>query len=237
MASGRRVDLLRRAAWAAAETYVEDSSPDSVCSSATWREPIVKLAMLLCVVFAVATSAAELPSFGPDAWKGGSPDSTIRQVWPQSVCWRHGQKAGLACAFDQPQDWSEFNSAAFWLHAEKATGSSFVVVFSSENADRRARLLRLQNHARLDGLEAIRSSVQGTQRIPPADWLEPHRRRSHDGVGLRQHAGPECGGTARRIRVAGRWRHRSADDRRGVVRGPGPQASAPGGGASSGCGR
>ena len=94
----------------------------------------MKLAMLLCVVFAVATSAAELPSFRPDAWKGGSPDSTIRQVWPQSVCWRHGQKASLACAFDQPQDWSEFNSAAFWLHAEKATGSSFVVLFSSENA-------------------------------------------------------------------------------------------------------
>ncbi len=93
----------------------------------------MKLVLLSCVAFVVSASAAEQPASGPEAWKGGSPDSTYRQVWPQSVCWRHGQKTTLACTFDQPEDWSRFDTAAFWLHAENATGSSFVVLFTSEN--------------------------------------------------------------------------------------------------------
>ena len=85
-------------------------------------------------VFPVAVLAAEPSVFGPSAWKGGAPDATLHKVWPQSVCWRHGQSNNLGCRFATPRDWSGFSAVAFWLHSEKATGSRFVVIFPSENA-------------------------------------------------------------------------------------------------------
>lgn len=84
-------------------------------------------------VFMAASFAAETPLFGPPEWKGGAPDETLRKVWPQSVCWRHGQSSGLGCRFAAPQNWSSFSAIAFWLHSEKATGSRFVIIFPSEN--------------------------------------------------------------------------------------------------------
>ena len=84
-------------------------------------------------VVAAAVFAAEPPPFGPGAWKGGTPDETIRNVWPQSVCWRHGQNSGLNCTFATPQDWSKFAAVAFWMHLEKATRSKIVIAFPSEN--------------------------------------------------------------------------------------------------------
>jgi hypothetical protein len=83
--------------------------------------------------FAAVTFAVEPPSFGPGAWKGGTPDETIRNVWPQSVCWRHGQNTGLNCTFATPQDWTKSAAIAIWMHSEKATGSKFVITFPSEN--------------------------------------------------------------------------------------------------------
>lgn len=70
-----------------------------------------------------------------DLWKGGTADAGIRKLWPQSVCWRHGQSSGLGCSFQPAQDWSKFNAVAFWLHSEKATGSRFVLLFPSENRE------------------------------------------------------------------------------------------------------
>ncbi|MCX7825137.1 MAG: heparinase II/III family protein [Verrucomicrobiae bacterium] len=88
---------------------------------------------LLFVLVAVAYAADPL-AFGPAAaWKGGEPDATVRKVWPESVCWRHGKNSGVSLTFATPQDWSKFNAIAFWLHSEKATGSRFVLIFPSEN--------------------------------------------------------------------------------------------------------
>lgn len=92
------------------------------------RPALFALLALVAVAFAV-----EPPPFGPAAWKGGVPDKTIRRVWPQSVCWRHGQSSGMNCMFASPQDWSKSIAIAFWMHSEKATGSKFVVTFPSEN--------------------------------------------------------------------------------------------------------
>ncbi|MCX6897255.1 MAG: heparinase II/III family protein [Verrucomicrobia bacterium] len=85
------------------------------------------------LVLAAMGFAAEPSPFGPGAWKGGTPDETIRNVWPQSVCWRHGQNSGLNCTFATPQDWSKFAAVAFWMHSEKATRSKVVIAFPSEN--------------------------------------------------------------------------------------------------------
>jgi hypothetical protein len=93
----------------------------------------MKLTLLALLLFAAVASATEPPAFGPAAWKGGTPDAALRKVWQASVCWRHGQNTGLNCAFATPQDWSKFAAIAFWLHAEKATGSRFVITFQSEN--------------------------------------------------------------------------------------------------------
>ncbi|MCX6910947.1 MAG: heparinase II/III family protein [Verrucomicrobia bacterium] len=84
-------------------------------------------------VFAMTTFADEPSPFGPGAWKGGTPDEAVRNVWPQSVCWRHAQSTRLDRPFGAPQNWSRFGAISFWLHSEKATGSSFVVFFPSEN--------------------------------------------------------------------------------------------------------
>jgi hypothetical protein len=89
------------------------------------------LAALLA--FVAVARAAEPPPFAPGAWKGGTPDETVRNVWPQSVCWRHGQNSGMSCAFAKPQDWSKFAGIALWMHSEKATGSKFIMTFPSEN--------------------------------------------------------------------------------------------------------
>ncbi|MBI5684737.1 MAG: heparinase II/III family protein [Verrucomicrobia bacterium] len=90
---------------------------------------------MLFALFASAAMAfaAGPPPFGPGAWKGGALDDTIRNVWPQSVCWRHGQNTGLSCSFATPQDWSKFAAIAIWMHSEKAAGSRFVLTFQSEN--------------------------------------------------------------------------------------------------------
>jgi hypothetical protein len=93
----------------------------------------MKLQFVLCFALAATTCAAEPPSLGPQGWKGGTPDAQIRKVWPQSVCWRHGQSRGLGLTFAAPQDWSKFTALALWLHCEKATGSRFVMLLPSEN--------------------------------------------------------------------------------------------------------
>ncbi len=92
----------------------------------------MKSTMLFWLVVSMPVLAADQPSFAP-LWKGGTPDSAIQKVWPESICWRHGESSGISCKFDEPQDWSKFDTAAFWLHSEKATGSRFVVIFGSEN--------------------------------------------------------------------------------------------------------
>ena len=89
--------------------------------------------LFVLFAFAALTLAAEPPPFGPGAWKGGTPDETLHTVWPQSVCWRHGQNSGISCSFATPQDWSKFSAIAIWMHSEKATGSKFVITFPSEN--------------------------------------------------------------------------------------------------------
>ena len=94
---------------------------------------IMRPTLFAVFAFAAVTLAAEPPQFGPTAWKGGTLDETVRKVWPQSVCWRHGKNSGLGCSFATPQDWSKFAAIAFWLHSEKATGSRFVIIFPSEN--------------------------------------------------------------------------------------------------------
>ncbi len=56
-------------------------------------------------------------------------------MWPESVCWRHGQASTLDLPLTTAQDWSEFNAVSFWMHSEKATGSSFMALFFSENPE------------------------------------------------------------------------------------------------------
>jgi hypothetical protein len=89
--------------------------------------------LVALLAFAAVARAVEPPPFAPTAWKGGTPDETVRNVWLQSVCWRHGQNSGMSCAFAKPQDWSKFAGIALWMHSEKATGSKFVMTFPSEN--------------------------------------------------------------------------------------------------------
>lgn len=88
----------------------------------------------LLFLLAASAFAAEPQPFGPArAWKGGEPDSAIRKVWPESVCWRHGKSSGLGVNFPA-QDWSGFGSLALWIHSEKATGSAFMLILPSENS-------------------------------------------------------------------------------------------------------
>lgn len=87
------------------------------------------------VLLATLAMAAETQPFGPaSAWKGGKPDAAVHQVWPESVCWRHGQSSGLSFGFATPQDWSKMATLSLWLHSEKATGSSFMLILPSENS-------------------------------------------------------------------------------------------------------
>jgi hypothetical protein len=88
----------------------------------------------LGAVCGAAVAGAEPPAFGPSGWKGGTPDASVHKVWPQAVCWRHGKSPSLRLAFASPQDWSRSTALALWLHAERATGSRFVIVLPSENA-------------------------------------------------------------------------------------------------------
>ncbi|MBI5394011.1 MAG: alginate lyase family protein, partial [Verrucomicrobia bacterium] len=91
-------------------------------------------ATLTSAFLTASVFAAEPQPLGPaSAWKGGEPDAAVRKVWPESVCWRHGKNTRIDLSFATPQDWSRFGAASFWLHSEKATGSRFVIVFSSEN--------------------------------------------------------------------------------------------------------
>lgn len=89
-------------------------------------------AFLFCL--SISAFGATPPPFSqPGAWKGGVADAAIHKVWPQSICWRHGQSSGLGCSFKPAQDWSKFGTLSFWLHSEKATGSHFMLILPSEN--------------------------------------------------------------------------------------------------------
>ena len=91
----------------------------------------------LSIVLASAALAGQPYLFGPAGWKGGVPDPAIHRVWPESICWRHGQSSALCSAlnlaFAAAQDWSGSDEVSFWMHSERATGSSFMVLFFSEN--------------------------------------------------------------------------------------------------------
>jgi hypothetical protein len=93
----------------------------------------MRLTIAFWVLLAGTLCGSEPSAFGPTAWKGGALDAQIHRVWPQSICWRHGQSRSLSVKFAQPQDWSKFTAVGMWLHAEKATGSRFVILFPSEN--------------------------------------------------------------------------------------------------------
>jgi hypothetical protein len=86
------------------------------------------------IVLAAATCGVQPATFGPTGWKGGTPDSKIHKVWPQSVCWEHGKSTGLTLSFRPEQDWTQSAALAFWLHSEKATGSKFMLILPSENS-------------------------------------------------------------------------------------------------------
>jgi hypothetical protein len=68
-------------------------------------------------------------------WSGGSFEPNRRRNWPVGVRWQHGKSQAMDRVFERAVDCSAFKSVAFDLFSERATGSSFVLIFSSENEE------------------------------------------------------------------------------------------------------
>jgi hypothetical protein len=65
-------------------------------------------------------------------WSGGQLDMEHVKQGQSSIRWAHGE-AGSISVSQFPRDWSDYNQLSFWLYSERATGSRFMVVLTSEN--------------------------------------------------------------------------------------------------------
>lgn len=68
-------------------------------------------------------------------WSGGVLDPNRSRKWPAGVRWNHGETLAMDNIFESPVDCSRFKKVAFSAFSERATGSSFVMIFSSENEE------------------------------------------------------------------------------------------------------
>ncbi len=74
-----------------------------------------------------------MKSFPATSWEGGVLDKTVAKTSSESVKWSHAESEQLTLLSDSPMNWSEWSAMRFWLHSEKATGSSFMLLLFSED--------------------------------------------------------------------------------------------------------
>jgi hypothetical protein len=79
-------------------------------------------------------TAAEEPAFGFEPggfWKGGTLVSEPKKQGKCALLWEKHQKNPSIVWTDFPKDWSAANTLSFWLHSNKATDQTFMIIVSS----------------------------------------------------------------------------------------------------------
>ena len=66
-------------------------------------------------------------------WSGGIPDEFMTKDGAFSVRWAQGESSSLTKTFEPAADWSKYSGLSFWLHANKAANSAFMLILVSEN--------------------------------------------------------------------------------------------------------
>ena len=82
----------------------------------------------------VESVAVMAPGERGEEWRGGETDTAVRAVGEASIRWRHAAASHLSLA-DCPADWTAGTAVRFRVHSEVATGSSFMILFVSENPE------------------------------------------------------------------------------------------------------
>lgn len=78
--------------------------------------------------------AVMVPGEKGEEWIGGETDPAVHLVGEASVRWRHATTGGLRLA-NCPADWTAGSAIRLRVHSEVATGSSFMLIFESQNPD------------------------------------------------------------------------------------------------------
>ncbi|MDH7570824.1 MAG: heparinase II/III family protein, partial [Armatimonadota bacterium] len=68
----------------------------------------------------------------PTEWTAGTVDRENVKEGKASLLWEHGKTDSVALK-KVPADWTAYDRLSFWIHSRKATGTSFMVIISSEN--------------------------------------------------------------------------------------------------------
>lgn len=96
------------------------------------------LLLLAPAILPAGRCAAQVPPLvlsscdNPAEWTGGSIDRDHVKEGKASLLWDHA-KLGSVALQKVPADWSAYDRLSFWLFSKKATGSRFLIIFSSEN--------------------------------------------------------------------------------------------------------
>ena len=86
-------------------------------------------ALILTLLPSISTAGLE----ETERWEGGTIDREVVKEGRFSIRWAQRESAAITLRFPKPRDWSGFSGLEFWLHSERATGSAFMLIISSEN--------------------------------------------------------------------------------------------------------
>lgn len=123
---------MREGVWV--PTFFVVTPPPQAREVAVWLHTF-STAVLTCYVDDVSLLEAKHSFEELEQWGGGTLEERMVKEGRYSVRWAHAESTYLGCSFDPPADWSKFNALSFWLYSEKATGSAFMLIISSENPE------------------------------------------------------------------------------------------------------
>lgn len=81
----------------------------------------------------ITEEAQEMKPYPANQWQGGVLDPSLVKTSLESVRWSHADSDQITLASEESLDWSDWSAMRFWLHSEKATGSSFMLLLFSED--------------------------------------------------------------------------------------------------------
>lgn len=108
-------------------------APDGATQVRAWlhtiSDSVITCNVDNCVLAVIPTE----PPITASGWDGAVLDSKRRKDWIAGVRWDHGQTAYVDYRIEKTQDWSQYKTLSMNVYSERNTGSSFVLIFTSEN--------------------------------------------------------------------------------------------------------
>ena len=114
---------------------VDRLAPPGSSAARIWLHTISDSVMTCVIDDVAATIDSEPPPVSVSNWLGTTLDPDHRKNWTAGLRWDHGATTKVDKKFDRPQDWSGHSRLSLNLFSKKNTGSSFVMIFSSENEE------------------------------------------------------------------------------------------------------